>query len=319
MAGPGLFDVCPAIDCCVVHRSAGGTDLGQATSVGPNENPRHSPPATRTSHADDESVEMPPGCLYLVSLTLLSGLAWAAGEGAKPGLDNAECLSCHDGKSRKLELIDAQGKPRPMHAVTSYKYGQSVHAKMQCVACHSAITDNPAEGASHSRTRRNPPRPPAALIAISSSGTRRRPTTRPPPSLAWASSSPTSRPTASRSTPARRKTTSPRCSPPATTATTRTASTSRPSRTRRTRHGGSKSEVVRRVVSHRPVGNLHRFGSRQKVLGRGEPNAAICSDCHTSHSIGNTSAGRSSWPSRPPAVAVTRSRTRATRRPITAR
>lgn len=56
-------------------------------------------------------------------------------------LDNATCQSCHDGKKGKLEVKDAAGAPRSLHAVDTGKYATSVHATMQCVECHTEITD----------------------------------------------------------------------------------------------------------------------------------------------------------------------------------
>ncbi len=64
----------------------------------------------------------------------------AASSGGK--LDNATCQTCHDGKKGKLEVAGADGEMRPLREVHSDKYGKSVHAKMECVACHTDITDN---------------------------------------------------------------------------------------------------------------------------------------------------------------------------------
>lgn len=57
-------------------------------------------------------------------------------------LDNATCLACHDGKRGKLEVPGADGEDRALHEIVPDKYGKSVHAKMECVACHTNITDN---------------------------------------------------------------------------------------------------------------------------------------------------------------------------------
>ena len=64
-------------------------------------------------------------------------------------LGNPGCLQCHDGKSRKLEVTDAKGEARPMLAVAPDTFAKSVHARMTCVSCHTAITDNPPEGKGH--------------------------------------------------------------------------------------------------------------------------------------------------------------------------
>lgn len=61
---------------------------------------------------------------------------------ASQTLDNATCLTCHDGKQGKLEVPGADGENRALHEIVPDKYGKSVHAKMECVACHTNITDN---------------------------------------------------------------------------------------------------------------------------------------------------------------------------------
>jgi cytochrome b subunit of formate dehydrogenase len=81
-----------------------------------------------------------------VAGTLSSGLVVAAGsKDAAPvaqKLDNATCQTCHDGKKGKLEVPKADGEKRELHAVNTDKYGKSVHARMECVACHKEITDS---------------------------------------------------------------------------------------------------------------------------------------------------------------------------------
>ena len=68
-----------------------------------------------------------------------------------PALDNATCLTCHDGKKGKLEVPGADDKPRALHSVAPDKFGESVHATMQCVACHTDITDNAEKGNLHAK------------------------------------------------------------------------------------------------------------------------------------------------------------------------
>lgn len=86
----------------------------------------------------------------------LSGLAApAAGQTAAPTaeakLDNATCLSCHDGKKGKLEVPAPGGKPRALHVVDPQKFQAGVHARMECVACHTDIKDNAEKGSVHAR------------------------------------------------------------------------------------------------------------------------------------------------------------------------
>ena len=101
--------------------------------------------------------------MRLKSSLLLGGLAWLLGaclslpalaanpaaEAAPAKLDNATCLSCHDGKKGKLEIAGAEGNARELHAVMPDKFGQSVHANMSCVACHADIKDNAEKANAH--------------------------------------------------------------------------------------------------------------------------------------------------------------------------
>ncbi|RZI44739.1 cytochrome C [Herbaspirillum sp. HC18] len=60
---------------------------------------------------------------------------------AQAKLDNATCLGCHDG-SKKLEAKDGK---TAMHPVDPSGFGKSVHSTMNCVACHTEITDSKAQ------------------------------------------------------------------------------------------------------------------------------------------------------------------------------
>ena len=103
--------------------------------------------------------------MRLKSSLLLGGLAWLLGaclslpalaaspapEAAPAKLDNATCLSCHDGKKGKLEVPASDGKARALLAVMPDKFDQSVHAKMTCVACHADIKDNAEKANAHAK------------------------------------------------------------------------------------------------------------------------------------------------------------------------
>jgi cytochrome b subunit of formate dehydrogenase len=90
---------------------------------------------------------MAAACLGLSSVS-----ARAAEAGAAPAtLDNATCLTCHDGKKGKLEVKDAAGKAHDLHAIPPDKFSQSVHSMMQCVTCHADIKDNAEKGNVHAR------------------------------------------------------------------------------------------------------------------------------------------------------------------------
>ena len=54
-------------------------------------------------------------------------------------LSNANCLACHDGK--KLEVAGLGGKLRPLRTIKSIKFAASVHSDMLCITCHRNITD----------------------------------------------------------------------------------------------------------------------------------------------------------------------------------
>lgn len=83
------------------------------------------------------------GGLLLVTAALFPG-AGGATPAAGDKLDNATCLSCHDGKKGKLEVDGADGEKRALLAVRHDAFGKSVHAKMECIGCHIDIKDNRA-------------------------------------------------------------------------------------------------------------------------------------------------------------------------------
>lgn len=66
--------------------------------------------------------------------------AAAAAPAAPMPLDNASCLGCHGNEGFAMPGPD--GKPRPLHVVKE-KFELSVHARRQCVECHQEITEIP--------------------------------------------------------------------------------------------------------------------------------------------------------------------------------
>lgn len=93
------------------------------------------------------------------SLLMLAGLLFGAVPmAAAAAADNAACLSCHDGGKHKLEVPDAKGEPRPLLTVAPDKFDRGVHGRMQCVDCHTGITDLPAAGQGHVKTGAQPSR-----------------------------------------------------------------------------------------------------------------------------------------------------------------
>jgi cytochrome b subunit of formate dehydrogenase len=83
---------------------------------------------------------------WLMTAALLIGASLsgggAAAADAAPGLGNAACLSCHDGKQGKLEVPAADGEKRALRAVDPAQFASSVHSDMECITCHLAINDS---------------------------------------------------------------------------------------------------------------------------------------------------------------------------------
>lgn len=72
------------------------------------------------------------GGLVIGSAMLLQSHAMAE----PSGLDNANCLTCHNGQKQKI----TEGE-RELNPIDPAKFGKGVHANMQCVTCHTEITD----------------------------------------------------------------------------------------------------------------------------------------------------------------------------------
>jgi len=77
--------------------------------------------------------------LLLLGNTSVSLAAETASHSAK--LDNVACLSCHSGTTASPKVTGADGETRELHTVVPGKFSKSVHAKMNCVDCHTNITD----------------------------------------------------------------------------------------------------------------------------------------------------------------------------------
>ena len=57
-------------------------------------------------------------------------------------LDDAGCLTCHDGKKQGQTVTVASGKARPLRSIQKDMLAKGVHGEMPCMACHQEITDN---------------------------------------------------------------------------------------------------------------------------------------------------------------------------------
>lgn len=77
-------------------------------------------------------------CLFFGAL---GGEALAADTGS---LDNASCLGCHEKSKPPIELADADGEARTLRPVDPHRFDAGVHAGLQCLACHTEITDSQA-------------------------------------------------------------------------------------------------------------------------------------------------------------------------------
>ncbi len=56
-------------------------------------------------------------------------------------LTTTACLGCHDAKSTKIKVPEGEDGERALNAIKPEKYAKGVHARMECVACHKEITD----------------------------------------------------------------------------------------------------------------------------------------------------------------------------------
>jgi cytochrome b subunit of formate dehydrogenase len=71
-----------------------------------------------------------------------AGAAESSSKSPTPNLGNASCLSCHGDKKTMLEVPGANGEKRALRPVNPGKFGASVHAEMECIACHREINDS---------------------------------------------------------------------------------------------------------------------------------------------------------------------------------
>lgn len=55
-------------------------------------------------------------------------------------LDNASCLNCHNG-NKELKVKKPNDGVRTLRTVKGSSFSKSVHDQMQCIACHRGITD----------------------------------------------------------------------------------------------------------------------------------------------------------------------------------
>lgn len=75
----------------------------------------------------------------------LAAVALAADPAQGAALDNATCLSCHDGEHGDLQAPGADDESRTLRAVEPAAFAKSVHSSMACTACHVEIVDSVAD------------------------------------------------------------------------------------------------------------------------------------------------------------------------------
>jgi cytochrome b subunit of formate dehydrogenase len=92
-------------------------------------------------------------------LPLLLGWALAGGvhaaSAASTKFDDAACLSCHEAGKAKIKSPDGEDDDgnaveRPMNQIAPAKVAKGVHAKMQCADCHAGL-DVPIAGQKHQK------------------------------------------------------------------------------------------------------------------------------------------------------------------------
>ncbi len=76
-----------------------------------------------------------------IAAGIFSTVGWARPTG---GVDNASCLTCHDGRKGRIEVAGKEGERRVLAPIAVAKFDKGVHAYVQCVACHTDIVDSRA-------------------------------------------------------------------------------------------------------------------------------------------------------------------------------
>jgi cytochrome b subunit of formate dehydrogenase len=79
--------------------------------------------------------------LIAAAITLAAAISNGIAGDALPGLGNVSCLNCHDGKQGKLEVPARDGETRELYTIDPGKFAKSVHADLECIACHLEIND----------------------------------------------------------------------------------------------------------------------------------------------------------------------------------
>ncbi len=88
---------------------------------------------------------MPGTILIAISLLLMPSVATAA-EPPATTLDDASCLACHGTDQKQIEVPDPEEEEemRPLLMLDRQQIRDGVHGDMTCVSCHTEIIDNKA-------------------------------------------------------------------------------------------------------------------------------------------------------------------------------
>jgi cytochrome b subunit of formate dehydrogenase len=224
---------------------------------------------------------------------LALGLVIGAGLNAQaqqpaPSLDKASCLSCHDGKKGKLEAPTTAGKPRALHSIAPDMFGKSVHSTMQCVVCHTEITDNAEKGA-HAAAAQPAKKPDCASCHQELwDQTQKRGRAAERPGLALVAQNIEAYRKSFHAKPSEEDKTKPMasCDNCHDTHTFNVPRKNTPEHTQwrlgiSTRCGTCHTDQLEAYVT-----SVHGQENSKNMLAQ----AAVCSDCHTAHAISNTSA-----------------------------
>ena len=215
--------------------------------------------------------------------------AWAQMP-ADPGVNTA-CMACHGSHANPLEVPAADGQVRQLLAIEPDRYDRGVHGAMQCVACHSGIGVVPAPGSGHTAEA------PEALKSASCSDCHQRLW-----DAAQAGQIGAGQPGLGKSVrnlELYHESFHARPSKDDPTRPLATCDNCHDTHSFRVPDKNADDYAEWRLGIPALCGEschtdaLEMYGDSvhgQKVLGERDAKAAVCSDCHTAHAIGNTSA-----------------------------
>ncbi|NJD26171.1 MAG: cytochrome C [Betaproteobacteria bacterium] len=78
---------------------------------------------------------------WLAAAALAVGVVLPASALVPFGLENAICLECHESTREKIKVAGEDGEKRVLQHLDINRIAQGIHAKMDCVTCHTNIVD----------------------------------------------------------------------------------------------------------------------------------------------------------------------------------